>query len=474
MDKTIRLLCDAHELKHIESIGKDLMPVADALQPLYHLLESASVEWHQSIPPMKHTSTIERGPHYASITASIRTWIAKQTSSKCITTEFVLKQSGRSIHVHIHPFRSTHDPTEVVRLIWIWLQTLDSVLAHSLRTASCSRELHIHLFLTPFLKQWPKALPRTESKTKSGADHPSDEKPKADKPMAHVEPNTESIEEIHVNSGFAFPCSKETSVRDVRSVDVLPQERFPQGRSSIVQGWDQRSPTGVQRRETESASGGLNHIYVYREEEWFKVLIHETIHAFGVDFSAMSTKNIAIDKAIRALDTAFPGVVAVHNADKNRICLFEAYTECWAEWIAILFRVHEYRVHEYGGNNKNSMWKSDFVRHLELERRWSMLQASRMNAWFASNPSRMYHNRTPVFAYYVLKSVLMRHSVAFMAWCNKQHGTNIVFDIDRVESFGKFLRDHAHAVDASSMQLASSMNIQSIAGSSLRMSLWGD
>lgn len=435
MDKTIRLLCDAYELKHIESIGKDLMPVADALQPIYHLLERASVEWHQSIPPMKHTSTIrpersigiERGPHYASITASIRTWIAKQTSSKCITTEFVLKHSGRAVHVHIHPFRSTHDPTEVVRLIWIWLQTLDAILANALRTASCSRELHIHLFLTPFLKQWPKALPRTESKAfprteskaKSGADHPSDEKPKA-------LPKTESIEEIHVNSGFAFPCS-------------------------------------------ESASGGLNHIYVYREEEWFKVLIHETIHAFGVDFASMSTNDMAIDKAIRALDTAFPGVIVVHNANKNRICLFEAYTECWAEWIAILFRVHE-----YGGNNQIRTWKPDFVRHLELERRWSMLQASRMRAWFASNPARMYHNRTPVFAYYVLKSVLMHHSVAFMAWCNKSNGKNIVFDMDRVESFGQFLRDHAHAVDASSMQLASSMNIQSIAGSSLRMSLWGD
>ena len=53
---------------------------------------------------------------------------------------------------------------------------------------------------------------------------------------------------------IAVSPSKETSERDVRSVDVLPQERFPQGRSKIVQGWDQRSPTGVQRRET----GGLN------------------------------------------------------------------------------------------------------------------------------------------------------------------------------------------------------------------------
>ena len=458
MDKTIRLLCDAHELKHIESIGKELMPVADALQPIYHLLDRASMEWHEaytslsrrqasslkgvgtkglrpsqlgskSVTSTKHISSIERGPHYASVPAPIRTWIEKYPKPECITIEFVLITSGRAVHVHIHSLDSAHDLDEVARLIWIWLQTLDAILAKSDgRTAGCSRDLHIYLYLTPFLKQWPKTnQPKALASTEPKANQPkASTEPKA-------EPKAESIEEIHVNSGFAFPCS-------------------------------------------ESASGS-NSIYVFREEEWFKVLIHETIHAFGVDFSAMSSNDMAIDKAIRALDTAFPGVAAAHHRDKNCICLFEAYTECWAEWIAILFRVHEYGKHSIRDiriRNHKHTWKSDFVRHLELERRWSMLQASRMQTWFASNPDRMYRNRTPVFAYYVLKSVLMCHSVAFMAWCNKSNGKNIVFDMDRVESFGQFLRDHAHAVDASSMQLASSMNIQSIAGSSLRMSLWGD
>ena len=421
--KIIQLLCDADELKTIKYVGKDLMPVADALQPIYRLLESASIEY--VAPTSVHTDIIEQGPHYASIPVPIQRAIAKhknrkldvvsgakrritthfptddrwESVGKCITIEFVLRQSRRSIHVHIHPLNSTHDPDEVVRLIWIWLQTLDAILATSNdRTTSCSRELHIYLYLTPFLKQWPKA-----------------NQPEADKPKTK---SGSTIEEIHVNSGFAFPCS-------------------------------------------ESASG-LNQIYVYREEEWFKVLIHETIHAFGVDFSAMSTNSPAIDKAIRALDTAFPGVMSAHNADKNCICVFEAYTECWAEWIAILFRVHEYRVHEYRENK--GTWKSDFVRHLELERRWSMLQASRMGTWFASNPARMYRNRTPIFAYYVLKSVLMHHSVAFMAWCKGR----IVFDMNQVESFGKFLRDHV------SVDTPSSMKIEDIEGSSLRMSLWGD
>jgi len=395
----------------MNTIRNDLMPVADALQPIYHLLKRASIEYSGSTS--LQSDVIERGPHYASIPLQIRTWITKQLrpkgaiakhkTPKCITTEFVLKQSGRSIYVHIHPLNSTHDPDEMVRLIWIWLQTLDSILAgkgSSLsRTASCSRELHIYLYLTPFLKRWPKAnqpkadKPKTESKAspKTESKALSETQPKAS-------PKTESkaltIEEIHVNSGFAFPCS-------------------------------------------ESASG-LNHIYVFREEEWFKVLIHETIHAFGVDFSVASDM---VDKdtneAIRALDTAFPGVMAVHNADKNRICMFEAYTECWAEWIAILFRVHEFSKHNY-----KYIWKTDFVRHLELERQWSMLQASRMRAWYASDLMNMYHAPTPVFAYYMLKSVLMYHCVAFSEWC-ASHNTNLlVFDPAHIKAFGEFLRDH--------------------------------
>ena len=392
-----------HSGPSLEHLGQDLMPVADALQPIYHLLNRASIEY--VAPTSMHTDIIERGPHYASIPEPIRSYIAKQlpptgaiptgaiTKHKnrtSITTKFVLKQSGRSIHVHIHPLESTHDPDEVVRLIWIWLQTLDAILvgrgSSPSRTASCSRELHIYLYLTPLRKMWPSS---------------------------HMD-----IEETHVNSGFAFPCS-------------------------------------------ESASG-LNHIYVFREEEWFKVLIHETIHAFGVDFSVASdTVDKDTNEAIRALDTAFPGVMAAHNADKNCICLFEAYTECWAEWIAILFRVHEY--------GKPTQWKSEFVRHLELERRWSMLQASRMRAWYASDPVRMYGAPTPIFAYYILKSILMYHCVAFAAWCKSHNSHMLVSDPVHIKAFGEFLRDHSLEIPREHTNHG-----EKLMPESLRMSLWGD
>jgi hypothetical protein len=349
----------------------------------------------------------------------------------------------------------------MVRLMWIWLQALDTILVKTAHVSTCSLELHIYVFLTSHRKQWPKIIsggvPELEAKPKAGV-VPEPEAKIISGGVPEAEPKPD-IEEIHVNSGFTMPCGK----------------------------------------------NGPNQIYVYREEEWFKVLIHETIHAFGLDFSTADPAAPDTRAALAAIDTVFPGVAA---AGGNRICLFEAYTECWAEWIAILFRVHEF------GRGGHLHWKSDFVRHLALERQWSMMQASRMRAWYNSDPIRMYRNRIPIFAYYILKSVLMDHCVAFGAWCKTHNSHMVVFNLSHIDAFGEFLRDH-HAIDmpndlrvsfsrsndseiASDFQVSATKSlINSLAfdalatsvpqalppmlshehkdvSSSLRMSLWGD
>ena len=55
-------------------------------------------------------------------------------------------------------------------------------------------------------------------------------------------------------------------------------------------------------------------IVVFRKEEWFKVLIHETFHNFGLDFSDMNNSNCH-----NYILSLFPV-----NSDVN---LYEAYTE---------------------------------------------------------------------------------------------------------------------------------------------------
>jgi hypothetical protein len=65
-------------------------------------------------------------------------------------------------------------------------------------------------------------------------------------------------------------------------------------------------------------------IVVFRKEEWFKVLIHESFHNFGLDFSDIDNEK---------MHECILNIFKV-NSEVN---LFEAYTEFWAEIINALF-----------------------------------------------------------------------------------------------------------------------------------------
>jgi hypothetical protein len=68
-----------------------------------------------------------------------------------------------------------------------------------------------------------------------------------------------------------------------------------------------------------------NEIVIYREEEWFKVLIHETMHTFGNDFNtdAGDDKATATMAYMKKLFSLPQGV---------DIRLSETYSEIWAAW----------------------------------------------------------------------------------------------------------------------------------------------
>ena len=60
-------------------------------------------------------------------------------------------------------------------------------------------------------------------------------------------------------------------------------------------------------------------IVIFRQEEWFKVFLHESIHNFSLDFSDMNINHI--NKQILKL---FP-------LANSEVTAYEAYTEFWAE-----------------------------------------------------------------------------------------------------------------------------------------------
>ena len=65
-------------------------------------------------------------------------------------------------------------------------------------------------------------------------------------------------------------------------------------------------------------------VIIFRKEEWFKVLIHETFHNYGLDFS---------DLVINSIKNDFRKLFPV----KSNMEVFESYTEFWAEIINICF-----------------------------------------------------------------------------------------------------------------------------------------
>ena len=79
--------------------------------------------------------------------------------------------------------------------------------------------------------------------------------------------------------------------------------------------------TGINMKDQVcSGHESINEITVYREEDWFKVFIHEAIHSFRIDFPQEAQKEIH-------------SIFAV----KTQGNLFEGYTEFWAGMINMMF-----------------------------------------------------------------------------------------------------------------------------------------
>jgi hypothetical protein len=123
-----------------------------------------------------------------------------------------------------------------------------------------------------------------------------------------------------------------------------------------------------------------NEIFVYRKEEYNRVVIHETIHALGWDWQMP-------EKPLPCWGFDSTDVLSPH--------LFEAWTELYAEWLYCGFY--------------NMSWAK--------QREWQEYQATQI---LARVKGRWTEN-TNVFAYYVLKAALAPHIEFLWAFGNGQN-----------------------------------------------------
>lgn len=151
-------------------------------------------------------------------------------------------------------------------------------------------------------------------------------------------------------------------------VRVLPANVDP-GRDHINGGW---------------AVPGVLEVHVYRREEAHKVMLHECVHALELDVPHESTVPVR-----KQFEAAFGRTLWPH--------LGEAFTELFAEWL-------------WSIASASSL--ADATKKWRYQMTCSERQAAQV--WARIRDSRENEN-TNVFAYYVLKWVLMQHlSVALL------------------------------------------------------------
>jgi len=182
-------------------------------------------------------------------------------------------------------------------------------------------------------------------------------------------------------------------------------------------------------------------ICIYREEELFKVFIHETFHAFGLDWSNM------ISSELRGkLKALFP--------ISSTMDVSETYTEFWATIFNCLFTAFYLR--DNYNNKENFLLYAEYC--IYCEQIFSLFQCVKILQFMGiyyktlfemddiSIKARkfLYKEKSNIFAYYILKMVLLMHADQFITWCIK-HNSNILNfkkTNGNLNKFYEFIKQH--------------------------------
>jgi hypothetical protein len=165
-------------------------------------------------------------------------------------------------------------------------------------------------------------------------------------------------------------------------------------------------------------------IVIFRKEEWFKVLIHESFHNFALDFSDMN-----IYESTKDILAIFPV--------NSEVKLFESYTEFWAEIMNALFCSF------FNLKNKSNSeeFLSNFEFYINFERTYSFFQLVKIldfmglnykNMYSQTNQSEilrntLYKENSNVLAYYIIKTILINNYQGFLYWCKTNNFSLLQF-----------------------------------------------
>jgi hypothetical protein len=156
-------------------------------------------------------------------------------------------------------------------------------------------------------------------------------------------------------------------------------------------------------------------IIIFREEEWFKVFIHETFHSYGLDFATQAHSELK-----NVLREIFP-----INSDFD---IYEAYTETWARIINCAFC----SFNALQNKKDKDGFLSNLIFCLETERMFALYQCNKVLGFMGLNYNdiisiqknhlrSLYKENTHVFAYYIMTAIFLNDQQGFLLWCQKNN-----------------------------------------------------
>lgn len=186
-----------------------------------------------------------------------------------------------------------------------------------------------------------------------------------------------------------------------------------------------------------------NEMYVLRQSVWFKALIHESFHTFGLDFSDASFEPVK-----QVVRNAFPGI-----ANSVEIRLYESYTDIWATICYAIFSVcFNFKPTRSNVTQRRGVNAVPFITiEKELHRQccFAVLQSAKMlkhtntsiHSMISRSNSKKYTEELMVFSYHVLRPLYMTDLNRFIEWTARHNDTQdyLRFRTENIESFASML-----------------------------------
>ncbi len=183
---------------------------------------------------------------------------------------------------------------------------------------------------------------------------------------------------------------------------------FHNDKKKISNKYEILSPKHVNTAVTYACSKN-GQIFLYRKEEWFKVLIHELMHSLCLDFSGLDIKKLKKNvKKLFNIDSEFE--------------ISETYSEFWATIINCAFLSLDI-------SKSFKTFKENITMMIDFERIFSLFQCVKILKYmkidnydsFINKQSNLYEEKTNVFAYYILKTILLYNYDDFMKLCHQNN-----------------------------------------------------